>query len=403
MSKMLKSRVMALNPRFNYIPQGDRHFLARETPKYKFNVIGSGIMGQEHVRVTMMEGRATIKGVYDPNPGSIAGAQAEYKQFDPEGALQVHESVEAACLDPDVDGLIIATPNFTHVGLIKEAIKSGKHIMLEKPIATNLQDAYTIYEIGEEYKGVFQVGLQYRYKPTYRETINMIMGQKSAVGDIKTITMTEHRIPFLDKVDQWNKFSEYSGDTLVEKCCHYFDLMNLFAGARPVRVYASGSQAVNFVGYEYNGKTSDIMDNAMVVVDYENGVRANFNLCMFAPMFYEELVLCGDSGYLKTWEKEDFLAQSSTGTGLELFRGDDQTSLRMTPSYPATIQHSGHLGATFMEHIDFVNNIDGIATPTATALEGLWSIIVASAAQESIKQGQVVQINDYLQANNINI
>ena len=231
----------------------------------------------------------------------------------------------------------------------------------------------------------------------------MIMGQKSAVGDIKTITMTEHRIPFLDKVDQWNKFSEYSGDTLVEKCCHYFDLMNLFAGARPVRVYASGSQAVNFVGYEYNGKTSDIMDNAMVVVDYENGVRANFNLCMFAPMFYEELVLCGDSGYLKTWEKEDFLAQSSTGTGLELFRGDDQTSLRMTPSYPATIQHSGHLGATFMEHIDFVNNIDGIATPTATALEGLWSIIVASAAQESIKQGQVVQINDYLQANNINI
>jgi len=403
MSKMLKSRVMALNPRFNYIPQGDRHFLARETPKYKFNVIGSGIMGQEHVRVTMMEGRATIKGVYDPNPGSIAGAQAEYKQFDPEGALQVHESVEAACLDPDVDGLIIATPNFTHVGLIKEAIKSGKHIMLEKPIATNLQDAYTIYEMGEEYKGVFQVGLQYRYKPTYRETINMIMGQKSAVGDIKTITMTEHRIPFLDKVDQWNKFSEYSGDTLVEKCCHYFDLMNLFAGARPVRVYASGSQAVNFVGYEYNGKTSDIMDNAMVVVDYENGVRANFNLCMFAPMFYEELVLCGDSGYLKTWEKEDFLAQSSTGTGLELFRGDDQTSLRMTPSYPATIQHSGHLGATFMEHIDFVNNIDGIATPTATALEGLWSIIVASAAQESIKQGQVVQINDYLQANNINI
>jgi myo-inositol 2-dehydrogenase/D-chiro-inositol 1-dehydrogenase len=96
------------------------------------------------------------------------------------------------------------------------------------------------------------------------------------------VNITEHRVPFLDKVKQWNKFSKFSGGTLVEKCCHYFDLLNMFSQSRPVSVFATGSQAVNFLEFEYNGEKSDILDNAIVSVVYENGVRASFNLCMFA-------------------------------------------------------------------------------------------------------------------------
>lgn len=401
--KLLSSRTFAMNPRFGYIPEGDRHFLAREAPNYRFNVIGTGTMGQEHIHVTMLEGRASIKGVYDPNEGSVKGAQQTYAQFEPDRELTVYDSAKAAYLDPDVDGLIIATPNFTHLDLVREAIASGKHLMVEKPVATTVQDAYTMHEISEEYPAVFQVGLQYRYKPTYREAIELVAGDRKAIGNVKTISLLEHRIPFLDKVNQWNKFSEFSGDTLVEKCCHYFDLMNLFAESRPVSVYASGSQAVNFAEYDYDGKRSDILDNAMVVVNYENGVRGSFNLCMFAPFFYEELVLAGDEGHLKTWEKEDFLPQSSSATGLELMYGDDRPSLRIAPNYPAIVQASGHHGATFIEHIRFIDNIEGKPTKTATALEGFWSIVVAASAQESIKRGQVVQVNDILAANQIDI
>ena len=60
----------------------------------------------------------------------------------------------------------------------------------------------------------------------------------------------------------------------------------LFAQARPVSVYASGNQAVNFTDFEYEGERSDILDNALVIVNYANGVRARFDLCMFAPLFY---------------------------------------------------------------------------------------------------------------------
>ena len=76
-------------PQMQYIPQSDRYLFASETPKYRFNVIGTGDNGSEHIRVTPLEGRATIHGVYDPNPGSIAMAKASFEKFAPGQALVV--------------------------------------------------------------------------------------------------------------------------------------------------------------------------------------------------------------------------------------------------------------------------------------------------------------------------
>ena len=54
------------------------------------------------------------------------------------------------------------------------------------------------------------------------------------------VAIREHRFPFLVKVDNWNRFTKNTGGTLVEKCCHFFDLMIQATGSRPVRVMASG-------------------------------------------------------------------------------------------------------------------------------------------------------------------
>ena len=89
-------------------------------------------------------------------------------------------------------------------------------------------------------------------------------------------------------------------------------------------------------------------------------------------------------------------ASSQAGTHLEVLHADDRPSRYMSPSYPAHIQNSGHNGATYFEHRYFLDNIEGKETITATAREGLWSIIVAAAAQESIKRGTLVDINSYL-------
>lgn len=396
----MQNRTFSLNPRFDFITEKDRYYLNKGDAKYKFNVIGAGTNGQEHIYVTLLEGRAEIHGIYDPHPESQVMAQEANDKLRPKNKLVVYETLEAACNDPQADGLIICTPNYTHLEIVQEAIKSGKHILLEKPIATTVQDAYTIAKIADEYPAVFQIGLQYRYKAICKEAIFEALERKS-LGEIKMVNILEHRIPFLDKVGQWNKFTKFSGDTLVEKCCHYFDLLNLFAQSRPVNVYASGNMAVNFTDFEYEGEKSDILDNALVIVNYANGIRASFNLCMFAPVFHEELTILGDDGYLRATEREDFLPHSPTGTSLEILAGDNKPSRRMTPNYPAIIESSGHGGATFYEHVHFIDNIEGKETNTATAQDGFWSIVVAAAAQESIKRGGVVEIDAFLKANGI--
>lgn len=400
--KEIQSRAFSMNPRFGYLAAEDRYLFAVEPPRYKFNVIGTGVNGCEHIRVTLLEGRATINGVYDPNPGSVALAQASFQRFRPGETLKVYESLEAACNDPAADALIIATPNYTHLEVLKVAVKSGKHIFLEKPMATTVRDAHEIMQIAAGYPAVLQIGLQYRYKAMYVESIHEALERKS-LGEIKMVNITEHRVPFLDKVKQWNKFSKYSGGTLVEKCCHYFDLLNLFAQSRPASVFATGSQAVNFKNFEYNGEKSDILDNAIVSVVYENGIRASFNLCMFAPMFYEEISICGDEGYLKAYEREDFLSIPRPKTHLEILRGEKQPARIITPSYPSYIEESGHNGATFFEHVNFIDNLDGKPTNTASVAEGFWSVVVGTAAEESVKTGQPVVINELLSRNGISL
>ena len=255
-------------------------------------------------------------------------------------------------------------------------------------MATKVEDAAEIARLAKEYDAVLQIGLQYRYKPIYTEAIRRSLIGKD-LGSVRLINLTEHRIPFLDKVGQWNKFNKFSGGTLVEKCCHYFDLLNLFAGARPKTVYAVGGQAENFTDFTYHGERSDIMDHANVSIVYENGIKANFNLCMFAPQSYEELVL-------RAVENHSFLEDKEPETRLEVFLGEEGTSFIGSPVYPKAIQQSGHLGATYFEHRDFVNRIEGKPHRLATEQEGLWAIIAASAAQQSIAEGRIVEIAEFL-------
>lgn len=372
----------------------DRYLFAKEQPKYRFACIGTGTMGLEHIRVTNLEGRARIHGICDPEPLSIENAKAANAEHSDE-PLKVYGSVKEICSDPDVDAVMICTPNYTHIDIVRAVAGSGKHVLVEKPVATTAADAWEIAEIAKSHNGIFQVGLQYRYKSIYTEAIHEAL-ERRTLGEIKTVSIVEHRMPFLDKVGQWNKFRRYSGGTLVEKCCHYFDLINVFAQSRPARVFASGSMAVNFREFEHEQGRADILDNAMAVIEYENGVRGSFGLTMFVPMFYEEIVICGDVGRLRAFENMDFLPGATLKSGIEIFGGETHPSRMTIPSYPVTIEDSGHAGATFFEHVKFVDAIESGASEGPTPMDAFWSVVVGVAAEKSVATADVVHIADLL-------
>lgn len=402
-------RSTLFSEQLSHLDEGDKFLFSKRSPKYQFTIIGTGMIGMEHIRITLLEGRGGVHGIYDSNQRSMDTAEALVRTLQ-HAPVKCYATLEQACTDPATDALIVCTPNHTHVSILETAIKSKKPILLEKPMATTIEDAYRVLAISREYESFIQVGLQYRYKAIYQECYSEAVNRKS-LGALKTIAIMEHRLPFLDKVNQWNKFSELSGGTLVEKCCHYFDLFNLFAASTPVSVTSMGDMAVNFKDFSYDKKKSDIIDNALVLVRYENGVKANLNLCMFSPMFHEEITLCGAEGRIRAYETEDFLSGSKIKTGFEMRCSNGIPAKDAVLRYPAIIEESGHAGSTFFEQVHFIDTMEGNTAATAPAAatataptatvpaaatveEGLWSIIVGVAATESIKQNRTIYIDE---------
>jgi predicted dehydrogenase len=201
----------------------------------------------------------------------------------------------------------------------------------------------------------------------------------------------EHRGPFLDKWKQWNKFSAQSGGTLVEKCCHYFDLFNLLAGARPVRVYGSGAQDVAFRDFTYQGQKADILDNAFVIVDYANGVRASLNLCMFLSQHgREELIVNGDLGSV--------YATDTPNDSIEFLGGSHDLNRTIEPRAHKKVAATGtHAGATYYEHLCFYDCVRTGKQAPITAVDGLWSVAVGALAEESVRERRPVDIPESLQ------
>jgi len=196
--------------------------------------------------------------------------------------------------EPRLDIVIVATPNHTHYDVLLDTLRDTRAaILVEKPLCTKLEQCQEIEAIAHREDRLIWVGMEYRYIPSVTRLI-----QETASGRIgvpKMLSIKEHRFPFLTKVGRWNRYNAMSGGTLVEKCCHFFDLMRLILKSNPTRVMASGGQDVCYKRCE---PASDILDNAYVIVDFENGSRAMLDLCMFAEASYnqEEISVVGNKG-----------------------------------------------------------------------------------------------------------
>ena len=383
-------RVAALTP--------ENPYLSTER-KPRLLIVGAGMMGREHLRVSQLLGWADVQGIVDPDGGSLEWACADWRLLT-NAPLTIYRDLNEACGDEAVDAIVIATPNHTHRAVLHAVASSHKPVLLEKPMATTLADAMDIVNLARDYPAVTQLGMQYRFKAQYVEALQAVAAQ-SALGEVKTVAMSEYRPPFLDKVDQWNKFNRNSGGTLVEKCCHYFDLINVVAQSRPMRVYASGGRAVNFLDFEWQGEMSDIDDHAMVIIDYDNGVRASFTLNMFCQELYEELVVVGEHGRLVASERASFHPDTPSAAQLLVEVPEHPAYGGVPVRYPDWIEASGHYGATFFEHVAFNLQLAGQPVDAATPEQALWSLIVASAAQHSIRIGREVDVGAFCEENGI--
>ncbi|MBC49870.1 MAG: oxidoreductase [Ilumatobacter sp.] len=356
----------------------------------RYGVVGVGMMGVEHIQNILALDDCVVTAVADPHPPSLDSAQ---QAVGADTELAKFGTVEELIASGLCDALVIASPNFTHHDILIPAIESGLHLLIEKPLCTTLDDCREIADLvaTRPVEQVIWMGLEYRYMPPLRRL--MVEIEAGTTGNVKMVAIREHRFPFLVKVDNWNRFSKNTGGTLVEKCCHFFDLMIQATASRPVRVMASGSQDVNHLDEVYKGERSDILDNAYVIVEFENGSRGMLDLCMFAEASKNEreIVVVGDKGKLEALDTESIVRighrTADIRSGINVVSEETVEDV--------SIRHQGlHHGASYLEHADFVDAIRSGRPADVTVLDGLWSAAVGFAAHRSLEIGLPIVLDD---------
>lgn len=356
----------------------------------RYGIIGCGMMGQEHLRNIALLPQAEVVAIYEPD----ADMRARAAEFAPE-ALMVNSVAEVLAVEA-VNCLMIASPNHMHLAQLEEiAAFRPLPILCEKPLFTNPADAPRLAALRTAYPAPIWVAMEYRYMPP---VAHLIAQAPVATGGVKMLTIREHRFPFLEKVGNWNRFNRNSGGTLVEKCCHFFDLMRLVAGCNPVRIMASGGQAVNHVDEEYGGEKPDIWDNAYVIVDFENGMRAMLELCMFAEgsRYQEEITAVGPKGKIECqvpgpgrfWPAQ--LGPAPVPQVTVSPRDPAGPVILDVPVDPTLLAAGDHNGSTFYQHRGFAEVVEHFGRPQVALEDGWWAVAMGIAAQISAAEGRVI-------------
>lgn len=140
-----------------------------QSPPVRVAVIGAGaVTDYHHVPGLGLDPRARLVAVCDADPALLERRRSEW------GIDKATTDPEALCADPDVDAVIIATPNFTHRPIALAAARHGKHVMCEKPLGLNSGEVREMYRAARDAGVVHMTAFTYRFAPSMRYLRHLI-------------------------------------------------------------------------------------------------------------------------------------------------------------------------------------------------------------------------------------
>ncbi len=134
----------------------------RQTP-IRIAIIGAGAVSDyHHVPGIRLDPRATLAAVCDTNPALLAKRRDDWQ------VAKAFADPLACAVDPDIDAVIIATPNFTHHAIAVAAARTGKHVMCEKPLGLSASQVSEMYVAARDAGVVHMTAFTYRFAPSMR-------------------------------------------------------------------------------------------------------------------------------------------------------------------------------------------------------------------------------------------
>jgi predicted dehydrogenase len=176
---------------------------------------------------------------------------------------------EVLC-DPAVDAVVIATPPSTHAPLAKRALLAGKHVLVEKPLATSLQDGLELAELAKSTGLTLMPGHTFVYSPAVNVVRKLI--EEDVVGDIHFATSSRMNL------------GKYQRDGVVcDLAPHDLSILLYWLKERVVEIAASGSCVFR----------ENVPETAFMTLTFASGTTANVQLSWLAPRKVRQMILVG--------------------------------------------------------------------------------------------------------------
>lgn len=362
-------------------------------------MIGLGLRGGLATTAHRPGQGGVVAGLCDLDPGTFApwverieraGGPAPWCSTDPYEAMN----------RPDVDAVIVATPDFTHEALVTAALEAGKATFAEKPLAITTSGADAILKAARRTGSRLYVGHNMRHFSMVRQMKDLI--DSGAIGEPRTVWcrhFVSHGGDFYFK--DWHAQRRHVTSLLLQKGAHDIDVIHWLAGASSRRVNAFGSLSVydkvtdrhdgaKYANW-YDGSVYppsqqtglhpeiDVEDLAMMQMELDNGVLAAYQECHYSPDYWRNYTVIGTEGRIENFG-------DSTGV-VKLWSKRHNYAADGDREFPFTATSGGHGGADerlMSEFLRFAR--DGGLTDTSP-VAARDAVAAACAAATSLRNG----------------
>lgn len=328
--------------------------------RLKFIVVGTGHLGKIHTKLIQQHPGAELVAVVDP-------IQANRQAMSDAWKVPAFETCDHLPLD--FDAAIIATPTKTHFSVAEKLLTTGKHLLIEKPIAFSTQESQAMVELAQTHRCTVQVGHVERFNPAF-------IAAKQEIQRVRYVEM-----------QRTSSFTGRSTDigVVFDLMIHDIDLLLNLVDSQVVDVQALG---VSVFG--------DNEDMAQARITFANGTVANLSASRCSFVADRSLKLYGTNGYveanLTTRKIKRVCVPGEVQAKHVLFnRLSPEAQTNLTQQLFAQVLPLAELevpatNAIFDEQADFIQAIVNAAPPQVPAVDGHRALVLAKTILSAIKQ-----------------
>ncbi len=340
----------------------------------RFGLVGFGAWGQHHANAITVTDGAELIAIAARSNASVEAAKTAYPD------AEVYSDFRELVARDDLDFVDVVVPSHLHHEVASAVLRSGKHLLLEKPMGVSLDQCDDMIRTAQQHDRMFAVGHELRLSSMWGKAKQMI--DEGFIGKPLYALVELSRNPYRLGADGWRYDISRVGSWILEEPIHFFDLARWYlqASGDPQRIYATA-----------NSRQQDhpeLHDNFSAIMHFSGGAYAVVSQTLAAFEHHQTIKVTGTKGALwASWSGAMDRTRHPTFS-LRAFDGEEVTTVPIE-------KPTGELFELEDQIARMVAALRSGVPLHCTGDDGRWSVAMCLAAEDSVKSGQVVSLNDY--------